>query len=217
MSKQPSRSPSYPVKPHSNFVTCRGWFASTRLLIVKHPAGDLTLRLTFFVFNVFYQNTAFKRHKLTRSSIYHQAATADMNPTLAFLLLSTLAFRHCTAIQARHINSSESHQISKRTYSEHWSLPNPVKNCSDPQWTLEVLPNTTASISVADCRKVLENARYNKGYYEVWGFDSENYMPVTGYQSCVVGVARMDTVVTKGYAVWVPPPSSSKKQRQNSL
>ncbi|KAJ4415013.1 hypothetical protein N0V82_007595 [Gnomoniopsis sp. IMI 355080] len=66
---------------------------------------------------------------------------------------------------------------------------------------MEVLPNTTASISVADCRKVLENTRYNKGYYEVWGFDNDNYAPITGYQSCVFAVARMDAVVPGGYAV----------------
>lgn len=119
--------------------------------------------------------------------------------SILLLLLACLGLPYCNGSRVRYIDTSN--QRSKRTYSEHWRVPNPVKNCTDPQWTMEVLPNTTTSISVADCRKVLENTRYNKGYYEVWGFDNDNYAPITGYQSCVFAVARMDDIVTGGYAV----------------
>lgn len=90
--------------------------------------------------------------------------------------------------------------VSKRTYSEHWSLKNPVKNCTDPETTMEEL-NVTDTISVADCHKVLENTRYNKGYYEVWNFDSDDYAPITGFQSCVFAVSRMSVITPGGYAM----------------
>lgn len=124
-----------------------------------------------------------------------------MMVTLLFLLLLTSeAWPRCAATRFRFVDASK--KGLKRTYSEHWHIPNPVKNCTDPQWTMEMLPNTTeAEVSVADCRRVLENTRYNKGYYEVWGFDNDDYTPITGYQSCVFAVARTDAVVAGGYAV----------------
>lgn len=120
--------------------------------------------------------------------------------SIFLLLLASLAWPQIVyGARVRYIDSA--HNITKRTYSEHHRIQNPVKNCTDPQWTMGTLPNTTASISVEDCHKVLENTRYNKGYYEVWSFDSDNYAPITGFQSCVFAVARMDTVVPDGYAV----------------
>lgn len=90
--------------------------------------------------------------------------------------------------------------VAKRTYSEHWDLSHPVRNCTDPQTTMKVL-NVADTISIADCHKVLENTRFNKGYYEVWSFDSDDYAPITGYESCVFAIARMNVVVPGGYAV----------------
>lgn len=121
-----------------------------------------------------------------------------MHVLTPLLFLLPLVLHHCVATRVHFIN--EAKHVSKRTYSEHWSLKNPVKNCTDPAMTMEVL-NATETINVDDCRKVLENTRFNKGYYEVWSFDSDDYAPITGFQSCVFAVSRMSVIVPGGYAM----------------
>lgn len=121
-----------------------------------------------------------------------------MNTLHAFLVVLAWALGHCVAIHVHFVDTGPA--FPKRTYSGHWGLPNPVKNCTDPQWTMEET-NGTDSILVADCHKVLENTRHNKGYYEVWNLDSDDYAPITGFQTCVFAVSRMSVAVPGGYAV----------------
>lgn len=117
---------------------------------------------------------------------------------MSLWLIATLALQHCAATRVHFVGTPQ--DVSKRTYSEHWQLQNPVRNCTDPQETIELF-NATDTIAVSDCHKVLENTRYNKGYYEAWNFDSDDYAPITGYQSCVFAISRMSVVVPGGYAM----------------
>ncbi|KAF3761814.1 hypothetical protein M406DRAFT_74743 [Cryphonectria parasitica EP155] len=127
-----------------------------------------------------------------------------MDIFISLLLLLLLYFNlisSCTATQVRHVNQSEF--LPKRTYSEHFKLIDSVRNCTDAVWSLEAL-NTTASVSVGDCHKVLQNVRHNHGYYEVWGFDNDDFAPITGFQSCVFAVAQTGpdgSAGPQGYAV----------------
>lgn len=115
-----------------------------------------------------------------------------------------LIFLYChllkvgTATMVRHNTVSDF--LPKRTYSEHFRLTDSVRNCTDASWSLEPL-NATASIAIEDCEHVLENIRYNHGYYEVWQFDTNNYEPLTGFQSCVFAVARRDDAIPDDYAM----------------
>lgn len=120
-----------------------------------------------------------------------------------FLLFASLAFVDSAATGFRYVDTS--HRFLRRTYAEHWPLRASVANCTNPQTTIQAT-NTTASVSVADCNKVLANVRYNHGYYEVWGFDSNGFAPVTGFQTCVFAVATTGANVTDGYAVYAPSP-----------
>lgn len=116
-----------------------------------------------------------------------------------FLLFLNLAFVDCAATKFRYVDTS--HKTLRRTYAEHWPLRASVANCTDPQTTIQALHTTAASVLVSDCNKVLDNVRYNHGYYEVWGFNSNGFAPITGFQTCVFAVARTGANVTDSYAV----------------
>lgn len=121
-----------------------------------------------------------------------------MNILLTIAMLANLAYLAAAAVMG-HPSQQASHTPQKRTEVTFAWRHYPVQNCSLPELARR---QPERSVLANDCQFVLTMITSNNGgYFELWDFDSPQFKPIVGYQSCVLAVYHSVDTNTSDYAV----------------